>query len=70
VWSASNDLALDDVSCAQAGNVAEDEMFRTFNMGVGMIVIIDKDSAAAAKAKDPDAFVLGEVVPGRGVTLM
>lgn len=45
-------------------------MFRTFNMGVGMLVIIDKDSLEAAKAHDPEAFVLGEVAAGRGVDLV
>ncbi len=53
----------------QAGNVTEAEMFRTFNMGVGMLVIVDKDSVEAAKAHDPEAFVMGEVVAGRGVFL-
>ena len=54
----------------QAGNVEEAEMFRTFNMGVGMLVIIDKDSLAAAQEHDAEAFVLGEVVAGRGVNIV
>ncbi|CAL8460834.1 g365 [Coccomyxa elongata] len=53
-----------------AGNVAEAEMFRTFNMGVGMLLIVDKDSVSAAQKHDPEAFVLGEVVAGRGVNLV
>lgn len=54
----------------QAGNVAESEMFRTFNMGVGMLLILDKDSVSAALKHDPEAFVMGQVVAGRGVQLV
>jgi phosphoribosylformylglycinamidine cyclo-ligase len=41
-------------------------MFNTFNMGVGMIVSVDKNDAdkavAAIKAAGEDAYVLGELV--------
>ena len=43
----------------QAGNVEEAEMFRTFNMGVGMLVVVGRDSVAAAQQHDPEAFLLG-----------
>ena len=55
---------------AQAGNVEESEMFRTFNMGVGMLVVVDKNSIDAALAHDPEAFSLGEVISGHGVDLV
>ena len=45
-------------------------MFRTFNMGVGMLVIVGQDDVAAAQQHDPDAFLLGEVVAGRGVNIV
>jgi len=32
----------------EQGNVAEQEMFRTFNCGIGMVVIVSKDDAASA----------------------
>lgn len=54
----------------QAGNVEESEMFRTFNMGVGMLVVIDKSSVDEALSFDPEAFLLGEIVSGRGVQLV
>jgi phosphoribosylformylglycinamidine cyclo-ligase len=53
-----------------AGGVTRDEMFRAFNMGVGMVVITDGDSATpvmeAAGAAAVHAWVMGEVVPGSG----
>ena len=56
------------------GNVSEKEMFSTFNMGVGMSVVIDKNDADRAidilKANGEDAYVMGEVVSSdKGVTI-
>ena len=51
---------------AKAGNVPERDMFNTYNMGVGMTVVVDAadvDSAIASlKASGEDAYVLGELV--------
>ena len=51
---------------ARTGNIPERDMFNTFNMGVGMIVSVDKNDAdkaiAAIKAAGEDAYVLGELV--------
>lgn len=52
----------------QAGKVSEAEMRRTFNMGVGLVVVVDKSQVAAARAVNPDLFELGEVVEGSGVS--
>ena len=41
------------------GNVAWPEMYRTFNMGIGMILIVSADDAAAVKA---DLEARGEAV--------
>jgi phosphoribosylformylglycinamidine cyclo-ligase len=52
----------------RAGNIPERDMFNTFNMGVGMVVIVSKVDAdralSALKAAGEAAFVLGEVAPG------
>lgn len=54
----------------EAGKVPEAEMFRTFNMGVGMIAVVDRSQVDAALAAASDAFVLGEIVTGsEGVVL-
>ena len=51
----------------QAGNVQEQEMFRTFNMGIGMVVVVDPADVEAALEHDSSACVLGKVVAGEGV---
>ena len=53
----------------QAGNVPESEMFRTFNMGVGMVAVVDSASVDAALSAGLSAFVLGEIVEGEGVIM-
>ncbi len=56
---------------AEAGRVSKDEMFRAFNMGVGMVVIVEADNAArvmdAANAQGIRGWVMGGVAPGTGV---
>ena len=53
---------------AKEGNVPERDMFNTFNMGVGMSVVVDKADAekalAVLKENGEDAYVIGEVVEG------
>ena len=48
----------------ESGPVAEDEMFRTFNMGVGMAVVLAPQDADRFVASVPGAFPIGEVVAG------
>lgn len=56
-----------------AGNVSLVDMFNTFNMGVGFVVIVPPDQAEAAckqfTHEGIDAFVIGEVVAGEGKLL-
>jgi phosphoribosylformylglycinamidine cyclo-ligase len=52
----------------KAGNVSEAEMRRTFNMGVGLVVVVEKSQVEAARAVNPALFELGVVVEGSGVT--
>jgi phosphoribosylformylglycinamidine cyclo-ligase len=57
----------------EGGRVAADEMFRVFNMGVGMIVITPPDQAQGVAddlaAAGERSWILGEVVKGEGVEL-
>ncbi|KAK9809923.1 hypothetical protein WJX72_001818 [[Myrmecia] bisecta] len=54
----------------KAGNIPDSEMFLTFNMGIGMVAMVGKDSVAAALAANVDAFVIGEIVRGDGVQIV
>jgi phosphoribosylformylglycinamidine cyclo-ligase len=45
-------------------------MFRTFNMGVGMVAVVSPETADAALAAGVGAFRLGEIVEGSGVELV
>ena len=58
---------------AKTGNIPERDMFNTFNMGVGMTVIVSPEDAEEAiealKATGEDAYILGETVKGEGVTI-
>lgn len=50
----------------RSGDIPERDMFNTFNMGVGMMVSVDKNDADKAvevlKAAGEDAYILGELV--------
>ena len=50
----------------ERGGISEHDMFNTYNMGVGMTVVVKKDDAEKAlsvlKENGEDAYVLGEIV--------
>ena len=48
------------------GNVAQNEMFHVFNMGIGMVVICSPDNAAQLTGQLPEAKIIGEVVEQKG----
>jgi phosphoribosylformylglycinamidine cyclo-ligase len=51
---------------AELGNIPERDMYNTFNMGVGMSVVVDKTDADKAldilRQNGEDAYVLGEII--------
>lgn len=51
---------------AKTGNIPERDMFNTFNMGVGMSVVVDAEDADKAltilRANGEEAYILGETV--------
>lgn len=56
------------------GNITEQIMYNTFNMGIGMAVVVAKEQVDKAveliKASGEKAYILGEIVSGtRGITL-
>ena len=52
------------------GNIPEHDMFNTYNMGMGMAVIVSKETAdkalAALQANGCDAYVVGEITADNG----
>ena len=59
---------------AETGNIPERDMFNTYNMGVGMSIVVAAEDAEKAlevlKANGEDAYVMGEIVKGdEGVIL-
>ena len=48
--------------------VEENEMYRTFNMGVGMVLVVSSDKVSQV-LENSDAFIIGEVVLNEGVVL-
>ena len=60
---------------AKTGNIPERDMYNTYNMGVGMSVVVPADEVETAleilKAHGEDAYVIGEIVKGDdGVVLL
>lgn len=55
----------------QVGQLDPAEMFHVFNMGLGMLVVVPDEQAAAAQAALPDeCYLVGEIVAGQqGVRL-
>ncbi len=53
------------------GGVSDEEMFRTFNMGVGMVVVVANedlhDVEHSLERRGETSFVIGSVVSGDGV---
>jgi phosphoribosylformylglycinamidine cyclo-ligase len=57
----------------EAGRVSAKEMFRTFNMGIGFVLVTPQEHAlrviAHLKRLGERAWVIGEIVKGKGVTI-
>jgi len=51
----------------EVGNVSEEEMFRTFNMGIGMVLVLSPEEAKKLCAANPECQVIGEVTKDKGV---
>jgi phosphoribosylformylglycinamidine cyclo-ligase len=58
----------------EKGKVPEEEMWMTFNNGIGMLLVVDPSEAEGitqeAEEQGEKAFVIGEVVSGQGVEIL
>lgn len=50
----------------KSGNVDRDEMYRVFNMGIGMVVVCSPQNASKITKALPEAKVIGEIVKQKG----
>eukprot|EP01024_Parvocaulis_polyphysoides_P014429 TRINITY_DN15973_c0_g1_i10.p2 TRINITY_DN15973_c0_g1~~TRINITY_DN15973_c0_g1_i10.p2 ORF type:complete len:252 (+),score=58.81 TRINITY_DN15973_c0_g1_i10:325-1080(+) len=51
------------------GNIQQEEMFRTFNMGIGMVCVVQKDQVDKILGQFEGARIIGKVVEEEGVKL-
>ena len=59
---------------AKKGDIAEEMMYNTFNMGLGMVIALDpadiETSMAAIKAAGDECYIIGSIEAGdKGVQL-
>ncbi len=58
----------------EKGGISEHDMFNTFNMGVGMSIVVAKEDADVAietlKANGEDAYIIGEIVKSEEKIIM
>ena len=56
------------VTHQKKGNIEGKEMYRTFNMGMGMIIVVDKnDAKKSISILGEYAQIIGSVKNGKGV---
>ncbi|MEO8456899.1 MAG: phosphoribosylformylglycinamidine cyclo-ligase [Chloroflexota bacterium] len=51
----------------KTGDIDDEEMFRAFNMGVGIVLAVNPDIAGEVQDKLAGSWVIGEVTDGKGV---
>ena len=55
----------------QKGDISTEEMYRVFNMGIGMVAIVEREVIAEFQNRlSEQTFILGELVPGGRKTVL
>ncbi|MFH1783499.1 MAG: phosphoribosylformylglycinamidine cyclo-ligase [bacterium] len=49
----------------QEGKITDQEMFRTFNMGIGMVIVVHQQDAYKILRRLPKAKVIGRIIKGK-----
>jgi phosphoribosylformylglycinamidine synthase I len=55
---------------ASLGNLTFEELYRTFNMGIGMVLILSPKGALEARSLLPELLTIGKITRGEGVVLL
>jgi phosphoribosylformylglycinamidine cyclo-ligase len=55
---------------ADASGATDDDLFSTFNMGIGMVLVVGRDQASDVLARVGGSAAIGEVVLGTGVEIV
>jgi phosphoribosylformylglycinamidine cyclo-ligase len=50
----------------QRGEIAREEMYEVFNMGIGLVLMVPADAVTDVQSAIPEALRIGEIVPGTG----
>ncbi len=58
------------VLIAKLGNVSKEEQYRTFNMGIGMVIALSPKAALDARCVLPELLTVGYVRKGDGVVML
>lgn len=54
----------------RAGQIAEQEMYRVFNMGLGYILVLSPDTAPIARQLLPQSYPVGYIMEGSGIRVV
>lgn len=54
---------------ARLGNIEKEELYRTFNMGIGMVIVLAPKAALEARSRLPEIQAIGKIAKGEGVIL-
>ncbi|HET9922220.1 MAG TPA: phosphoribosylformylglycinamidine cyclo-ligase, partial [Ktedonobacteraceae bacterium] len=54
---------------ARLGSVKREEMYRAFNMGIGMVLVLAPENAELARSILPELLPIGTITAGEGVVL-
>lgn len=54
----------------QTGNISDDEMYRVFNMGMGMLLVVPAEHAAKLASTLDGAYRVGDIINGDGAVIL
>ncbi len=54
---------------ARLGDISRDELYRAFNMGIGMVIVLSPKGALEARCVLPELVTIGSITEGNGVIL-